>query len=233
VRILNQLNISVMKWGFTLQNKLKMALLLLVVFAGLLIGNLVEKRHVAELGTSFDSVYKDRLLVEGYIYELSNCLHAKKETISRAYSHDRVQAVTEEMNRQDAAIGELMSAYERTKLTDREAAVLSSLKYRLRALDRFGQSYLQRLKYGNSANDLETKMSAVIHRASADLKELSSIQLAVGRDMNDHSQKILSESSVLSQFAIVLLIVIGLVVQVLLFRPQEVVIKKLPDIRLN
>jgi hypothetical protein len=233
VRILNQLNISEMKWGFALQNKLKMALLLLVVFAALLIGNLVEKRHVAELGTSFDSVYKDRLLVEGYIYELSNCLHAKKETISRVYSPGQMKTVTKELRRQDAEIDELVLAYEQTKLTEKEAAVLGSLKYRLHALDRYGQSYLERVKNGYPVTDLETNMSAAIRLASSDLGELSSIQLAVGRDMNDHSQKILSESSVLSQFAIVLLIVIGLIVQLLLFRPQEVVIKKLPDIRLN
>ncbi|MES2555787.1 MAG: hypothetical protein V4604_06540 [Bacteroidota bacterium] len=57
-----------MKWGFTLRNKLKMSLLLLVVFSGLLIRNIVDKQNVSELGNSFNSVYKDRLLVEGYIY---------------------------------------------------------------------------------------------------------------------------------------------------------------------
>jgi hypothetical protein len=222
-----------MNWSFTLQNKLKMALLLLVVFAGLLIRNFVERRHVNELGTSFNSVYKDRLIVESYIYELSDCLHAKKELIGRSYSPDRAMSAEKEARRLDAKIDELMVAYEQTKLTEKEAAVLGSLKYRLQVLDRLERSYVEKIRNGSSADALETGMISVIRSASADLHELSSIQLAVGRDMNDHSQKILSESSMLSQFAIALLIVIGLIIQMLIFQSPEERIKKLPDIRLN
>lgn len=221
-----------MKWGFTIQNKLKIAVLLLVVFAALLVRNMVEKRHAAELGTSFNSVYKDRLLVEGYIYELSNCLHAKKELISRPSAHDRSASLATEMARYDAKIAELLTAFEQTKLTEQEAVVLTSLKKRLHTLDRTGQSWLNRLAYDYPTDDLQAQMAVLIGKASNDLHQLSTIQLAVGRDMNDQSQKILSKSSVLSQFAVVMLIVLGLVVQVLIFSHEDR-IRKVPNIRLN
>jgi hypothetical protein len=219
-----------MKWGFTLRNKLKMALLLFVVFAGLLAWNVVDKWQAAELGVSFNSVYKDRLLVEGYIYELSNCLHAKKELIDRAVSSDETASPVKELEEQDRKIANLLTAYERTKLTPEEAGVFAALKRRLRQLDRLERSWLQ---YGYAANDLKTEMNTVIRNASGDLHQLSSIQIAVGRDMNDQSQKILSESSVFSQLAIVLLIVVGLVIQILIFHPNDDEITKVPHVRLN
>jgi hypothetical protein len=218
---------------FTLRNKLKMALLLFVVFAGLLIRNFVVKYHISELGTSFNSVYKDRLVVEGYIYELSNCLHAKTLMLDKTYSAGQSPAVSERIRRQNKELSRLIAAYEQTRLTQQEAQVLVVLKQRLQTLGNLEQYYLNHLKYGYSVNEVKTELSAVITSASGNLQELSAIQLAVGKDMNDNSQKILSESAVFSQFGIVMLIVIGLIIQMLIFRSNEGNRTSVPDVHLN
>lgn len=67
-----------MKWAYSIQQKLKAALLLAVVCAVVLITNLLGRYHMGELGDSFSSVIKDRLVVESYIYMISDHLHQKK-----------------------------------------------------------------------------------------------------------------------------------------------------------
>src|SRR5688572_11953053 len=100
-----------MKRDFALDNKGKMALLLLIVFAGLLTRNLVGKQQLSELGSSFNSVYRDRLLVESYIYELSNCLHAKSAVLDNPHATTGSGAAANTIGRQNAAIEKWVVAY--------------------------------------------------------------------------------------------------------------------------
>jgi hypothetical protein len=66
-----------MKWIYRIQQKLPIAFLLAIILAGVFIKNMVERNSVSDLGDSFASVYEDRLLVESYIYQLSDRLYKK------------------------------------------------------------------------------------------------------------------------------------------------------------
>jgi len=67
-----------MKWAYSIQQKLKAALLLAVICAIILITNLFGRYHMGELSDSFSSIIKDRLVVENYIYLISDHLYQKK-----------------------------------------------------------------------------------------------------------------------------------------------------------
>jgi len=222
-----------MKWAFTIRNKFKIAGILLVVFMTLLIKNFVEKRHVSELGTSFSSVYKDRLLVEGYIYQLSNHLHVKKIVTDNCYNSVEPEKVSKSIAQQNHEIDGLMIAYAKTKLTKEEAVHLQELRTNLHSLNSLENSFVNRIRYGYPAEDLKSEMETVHEKASVNLHRLSEIQLAVGKQLNDESDAIMSESSIFSQFGLTLLIVLGLLIQILIFSSKDTVVKTVRNVRLN
>jgi len=225
--------LNVMKWAFTIRNKFKMAIVLLIVFLGLLIKNFVEKRHVSELGTSFSSVYKDRLLVEGYIYQLSNHLHVKKMVTDNCYASVDPREVEQSIGHQNTEIGKLVTAYEKTELTPKEEFHLNRLKEELLALNQLERSYMNRLAYDYDVTALKEEMAVYFARTTNSLHELSEIQLAVGKKMNEHSREILSESSTFSQFGLMVLVVLGLLIQVLIFSSKDTVVRTVRNVRLN
>src|SRR5690606_32640268 len=105
--------------------------------------NLVDSNNVAQLGNSFSSVYEDRLVVESYIYRMSEHLFRKKfmlDTCSSAASAVRIQPVVEEYN---ARIAALIGDYEKTKLTEAEAAYFSAFKENVANLEIHEASYFK------------------------------------------------------------------------------------------
>jgi hypothetical protein len=222
-----------MKFPFTLHNKLKMAILLLIVFGVVLVKNLVEKRHVSTLSDSFSSVYEDRLLVEGYIYSLSNHLHTKKTLTSSCASPVDREGTVKAVAQQNGSIRRLLSDYEKTELTPNEAVHLQRFKTHLDALHAQEDRYLDPATTAQEAVALAPLMNESSQKASEELQALSAIQLSVGKDLHKQSQQITAEASVFSQFGWTLVIVIGLIVQVLLFSSKESVAEKPKSYRLN
>jgi hypothetical protein len=71
-------------------------------------------------------------------------------------------------------------------------------------------------------NDLEKRYGLV----AKNLNELSGIQVAEGKILNDQSKKIIAGSSILTQFELAVLIGIGLLIQGLIFAARSSVPKK-------
>ncbi|MES2555786.1 MAG: MCP four helix bundle domain-containing protein [Bacteroidota bacterium] len=163
---------------------------------------------------------------------MSDCIHSKKAMIDKA-SHNTPMALSTDIRRINDSLSRLMIAYEKTKLTKEEAMSLKSLKRHLHSLNELEQSYLNRMKQELPANDLKPEIGNLTAQVSANLHDLSSIQLIVGKDMNDQSQKILSQSSIFSQFAVVLLLVVGLISQMLIFNTGEMRTKEVSNVRWN
>lgn len=222
-----------MKRPFSTRSKLKMAVLLLIVFLAVLVKNFAEKRHVSKLSDSFASVYEDRLLVEGYIYSLSNHLHAKKTLTSSCASPAGREGVAAAVAAENAAIRRLLDDYEKTELTHDEARHLQCFKAHLDALHRQENRYLDPAASVEETIALGPLMNESSRKASEELQALSAIQLSVGKDLHRQSQQITAEASVFSQFGWTLLIVIGLIVQILLFSSKESVAEQPKSYRLN
>jgi hypothetical protein len=67
-----------MHFSYFVQQKLKLASALIVILVLVLINNRWENKNISELGDTFSSVYKDRLLVENYIFKLATATQEKK-----------------------------------------------------------------------------------------------------------------------------------------------------------
>lgn len=209
-----------MKWAFGIRRKVSAALLLAAIFVLVFVKNQVDSNHVTQLGHSFSSVYEDRLMVESYIYQLSEHLFRKKIMIDSCDNAFTAGIIKPLIDGHTRAIEDIITDYETTKLTETEAKYFSLFKDNVRKLVSVENVYLQ-----NTDSREISSAKAIIDKqfndASANLGKLSAIQVSEGRMLNEHSKKIVAGSSLLTQFEMGILIAIGLMILVLVFESRS------------
>ncbi len=193
-----------MKWAYSIEQKLKAALVLTVVFVFLFIKNVSDKNSFTELGNTFSVVYEDRLLAESYIYEFSDHLSRKKLLIDDSKNIQELNKHQTAINGHNVAIQQLIGAYEKTKLTPTEEVLFRDLKKKIIQNIALEKQYLQQI---NAAKDLNTKKHSLdesFYAILTNLNHLSHIQINEGERLNKTSQKIVLGSASQNQFELTL-----------------------------
>ena len=202
-----------MKWTYAIRQKFRAALALGIVFVLVLATHLMDKSYFTKLQNSFSSVYEDRLLAEIYIYEISAQLLKKKGLIE---NHNQTTATDIRGTHQtyNDSINSLLAKYEGTKLTVNESVLFDELK------KNFNELFLLEANYKNSL-----MLSGAIeeqHKKLADnLDGLSEIQFLEGKSLISDSRQIIAASNLTFQLELCVLIVIGLLVQALIFASKS------------
>ena len=190
-----------------IQKKLTASICLLVIFGVLIITNQAEKRHATQISEAASSLYKDRLVVESYIFKYYRHLHHIKETVSDNSGND---AVRQSVIRQEIGqMSNIDALYLKTVLTPEERDHFS----------RFHQ-YCLTIKELNEKRNLKA-VAEMSSKSLNILDELSAIQLAEGQVQMDNVGKITSASSLYSQLEMGMLVVIALVIQGLVFTSRK------------
>lgn len=222
-----------MKWAYSIQQKFRAAALLAVVCLLILFTNYLSKRHMDELSTSFSSVYEDRLVVESYIYRISDHLYQKKLAIDQcAGSHD--SDLDAKISPHNEAISGLLLFYEQTLLTEEEAACLQDFKANVAAIRDLELQYLQS-PAGDEARKTAT-LSLLNERftlASDNLRRLSQIQVKEGKALNEQSQRIAQGSSLLTNLEMIILFGIAILLQVIVAASRPAVSRTWQQSNLN
>ena len=193
-----------MKWTYIIQQKMRAATVLAVVFGLILITNRLENSYFSELQTAFTSVYQDRLVVESYIYQLAGLLHRKKELTDESGKEEK----TENLN---DAIESLVASYRQTQLTPTEARLFDDLQQQLAHLQVLEARY--ETERGNAAGQYQ--------QLFATLDGLSVVQLTETKNIVADSNRIVASSEATSQLEIGILIVVGLIVQALILASKS------------
>lgn len=210
-----------MKWAYSLQQKLKIAVLLTVVFGLLFVKNLLDKQNFTELGEAFATVYEDRLLAESYIYKFYHHLSDKKIVIDGCDAYEDVHRIKTQLSRHNAAINGLLHEFEKTKLTPAEAVLFQTFKTRLAENLQLEHRFFYQ---ANPSTDLVGAKIALNHSfytLSNDLNLLSNIQVSEGEKLNTASRKIILGSATQNWFELSLLIVLGVLIHVLIFASKS------------
>ncbi len=202
-----------MKWLYTIQQKAQVAFLLAIILLGVFMKNVIDRNNVSELGDSFSSVYEDRLLVESYIYKLSDHLYQKQLLIDQCSGLEDINQMRAQIARHNVAISGLIQEYEKTKLTNQESIFFNAFKKNINEMISLEDQFLKSQNSMSAVPFLDQQFTT----ASSNLNQLSSIQIAEGKTMTDHSKKIVAGSSILTQFELAMIIVIGLIIQALIF----------------
>ncbi|MBA4851189.1 MCP four helix bundle domain-containing protein [Emticicia sp. BO119] len=221
-----------MKWAYSIEQKMKAAMALTVIFVFLFIKNVSDKRHFNELGDSFSAVYEDRLMAESYIYELSNHLSRKKLLVDDCNTQEDFNQIKDKIKAHNHSIRSLIGAYEKTKLTPTEEVLFKDFKKKIADGEALEQKHLHQSDFSNAETGRQV-LDEAFYDALNTLNHLSNIQITEGAKLNKSSQKIVLGSTSDNQFELTLLIVLGTVILTLIFTSNSTMPKIPTDSSLN
>lgn len=193
-----------MKWTYTIPNKMGTSLLLMGVLVLVLFNNMTERSNSSKLQTAFESIYEDRLMAESYILRLADELHQIQELLENPSSL-KMAKVKERI----AEIEEINLLYLNTELTKTEEEHFEHFEI-----------LTWELTKALNTGGFETA-NAKIEDALLDLHLLSEIQVTEAQSLMAQTQRIFSSGSLSSQFEIGLVIVLGLMIQSILFASKS------------
>lgn len=193
-----------MKWTYSIPNKMGTSALLMGVLVLVLFNNLTERSNSTKLQTAFESIYEDRLMAESYILRLADELHQIQELLENPSSTN-----LDQLKERIAEIEEINLLYLNTELTKTEEEHFEHFE----------------ILTGELTKALDTgrfeTANIKIEDALLDLHLLSEIQVTEAQSLMAQTKRIFSSVSISSQFEIGLIIVIGLMIQAILFASKS------------
>lgn len=192
-------------------NKIYWTLALLVVFFLILGTNRIDQMHFERIKHSLSNIYKDRLVVKDYIYDISTNLEEKHREAAlgnQAFFARPSTQLTEEVD-------SLLVLFAQTQLTRKESDLLTDFKDQNRLLNSLMQSY----GAAENAEAIDKRKDEVItqvKRMKNTLNSLSTIQIAEGRAEMLNADKSIEAIELFTRIEIIFLILIGIVIQTLI-----------------
>lgn len=195
------------------------AIVILGVLLLLLYGkNLIERQSFRKISSTFTEVYNDRLVVESYIFDISERLFLIQKLIDHCDLSYDYSKVINEITDHEAAIMAIVTEFEQTQLTEQEASYLSDFKTIIQN-DLNIKSYDLLFTDSSGVNQNQVKIyDQKISQARKDLDNLSSIQLQEGEKLISKAKVLINRSQIWAQFEVALLIILVVVMFFMFFR---------------
>jgi hypothetical protein len=196
-------------------NKLKWVAGLVVVFLLILATNLIDRQHFVRVKDALITIYEDRLVVKGYVYNLSRILEEKRIALAASDA-----AFFEKRNSvYNDSLDVLIEKFYDTKLTDEEKRYLDDFSSKVDRLEKEEQ------KYSSSevvSSDNKTVLEQQLLSLKKDLDALAGIQLDEGKRQLYIATRSVDTIELFTRMEIIALIIIGIIVQVIiLYKPRE------------
>lgn len=190
--------------------RLQVGLILAMAFLLVLGSNRLDQRHFSTIQTTVNSVYKDRVVVQDYIYQLSSIFHNKKVELITKNSPDTAG---------NEQIAQLLNDFRNTELTLEEQDRLNKLSGQFEKL-RDLENRIMNPKTNIDA-DLGVVASKTLDEIELSLDALAQIQLDESGQLTSVSNKALGMNILLSKLEVAFLIIIGLAMLALIFYPAS------------
>jgi hypothetical protein len=163
-------------------------------------------------------VYEDRLLVESYIFQISEKLFTIQKLVDHCTINFDYSKAVLEISKEEQEILKLVSAFEATQLTEQEATLLTDFK-RIIEKDLSIKSYQLLYNDSSGVNEAQVKVyDQKIARAQQDLEKLSAIQLEEGGKLVSKAKTLINRSQIWAQFELALLLIFILVIYIYIFK---------------
>lgn len=196
--------------------RIKWILALGLFFCLLLMTNLADRSSIHWMSSSVDTIYADRLVAQGLVYDMRSVL-ATKQVALAAGDHDRLlDASGDDAEKIDA----LIATFETTKLTSREADTFQRLKGHFDQLHTLERQLADQEPPPPPASiaALGTLHASLVH----DLSDLAAIQLEEGRGARGIAARAKRSMDLLTAIEIVLLLAdLVLIVMLIVLWPQD------------
>lgn len=196
----------------TIYDKAKWVLGILLVFGLILATNLVDKDNFNKLKYSINTIYEDRLVAKGLIFEMSYLVQEKQIAL---YKSDSLFYQQQRSGVNDE-IQSIISEYEETELTQEEEDMFNEFKENVK------EELALETEFVESGFANRTELLDQIYLLHDNLHELSQIQLKEGKKQMSASQKTIKTIELFTQIEIVFLIAIAILLQIIiLYKPKD------------
>jgi len=193
-------------------NKLKWVLGILMVFVIIVSTNLIDRNNFIRVKDSVVTIYEDRLLVTDLIFEMSEAFHTKELAIALT---DSIY-YTKQNKEANQEIGELISRYELTRLTENESKIFEELKNNFETLKTLESTYIK------SKFKEKELLNQQISEFQQNLSGLSKIQINEGRKQMSISRKAIDTVELFTQIEIYLLVFLAIIIQIIvMYKPKK------------
>ena len=223
-----------MKWIYSIQQKSKTALLLMVVVATILGCNFLENKFFTDINKSVSSIYNDRLIPAAELFHVNDLMY-KKRLILEKYLVNPAQQdyrmVKRELANHNAQIDSIVLSFEATYLVDEETASLQHFKKSVHQYNKLEEICLA--KTAVSSDTYEMSLAPLFKDIHEDLVQLSSIQTSIGKELVNGSKVTSTGANLINNLQISIVVIIMVVVYALLLSSRSLIPKNFQDFHLN
>ncbi|WP_432711067.1 MCP four helix bundle domain-containing protein [Pedobacter sp.] len=227
-----------MKFGYTIKNKMTIAIMLFCIMACSILIRILEDRSIKEMNNAFVSMYNDRLIPATDLFHIAQSVYSKRYLLEEAlYNTDSLLVdhsyLKKQLNAHNENIDSLVAKYEQTYLINLERTELDELKAQLQETKEIESEVLlnsdrHSLEAGRKIFESQGKESFT--ESINKLSELTNIQTVVGQELIKNSEFAVSGSKLYSSLQIALAIIIGILIVAIVFASNVV---KLPTDKFN
>ncbi|MBK9256829.1 MAG: MCP four helix bundle domain-containing protein [Saprospiraceae bacterium] len=221
-----------MKWAYSIHQKHKAAFFTLIILTAVISVNMINNKQINQLGNSMNEFYEDRLVAESYIFRISELLFQKKLSAENCRFQDVSVFEIAQNEQLNLEMQDMFIQYELTRLTKQEAVTYNNFKQTFSELDDLGKRFYKPVPT-EEKSALKNKFDLSYEKALVQLKQLSEIQLSEGRSLNASSNRIMAHNSFLTNFELLLVIIIAAFLFNLLFASKSLITRPVSNAQLN
>jgi hypothetical protein len=197
--------------SFTVSRRIHLVIGLLAVFLLVLGTNRIDVHHFDTAQNALTSVYNDRVLAQDYVYKMNNQVHEQQLAFTSGTPTDEVSNSCKELRT-------LMDLFSTTELTRNETKVFKRMEKSFDKISKHEKSYFKNTRPSNyDAKHDFTPILTDLNEFQTELNNLALIQVSESKNILEMGQKSLDTNRLLSNLEIWFLLVIGIVVQFLIF----------------
>lgn len=202
--------------------KLKIAIILTIIIVMIFGKNILERKNFNELGDSFISFYEDRLVVESYIFSISEKLFRIKLLVNHCEFESDYSHVIDEISDYEDDIMLLVGDFEKTKLTAIEDQFLTDFKKIIEQNLRISEYALLYSDESGINTKSVKEYNSYIEKAVSDLEKLSQIQMDEGQKLAMNSDKVVNRSRIWAQFEVAALVILLIIIYLLIYNSRSI-----------
>lgn len=195
-----------MRWTYSLKNKLIASIVLLALCLLVLLSNYLDRLHTENVKNSISTMYEDRLIVEEYIFKMTQNTYQIREALNTA-TVDNDEKIVKKFTDN---IKNTFDSFSKTRLTEKEKLTADELKLQI--------SELNKILLSN--NKVSLKYTDEILNT---LNQLSEIQLDESKLIMKQVEDQYASIKASSEFAFAIIIVILIVLQILVFSGESLI----------
>ncbi|MEJ5962846.1 MCP four helix bundle domain-containing protein [Pedobacter immunditicola] len=227
-----------MKLGFTVKNKMTIAIMLFCIMACSILIRVLEDKNIKDMNIAFISMYNDRLIPATDLFYLAESVYAKRYLLEEAlYNTDSITIdhsyLKGRLALANTNIDSLIRKYEQTFLIAPEKKQLDELKIQLadtRKIEDKVLDYSDQHRMEAARGLFENQGKTAFNAARQKLTELTKIQTEVGQELIKNSAFAVSGTKIYSSLQLALAIVIGILIVAIVFASNVV---KIPNDKFN